>query len=343
MAEHKAPTEVTLIAHEEQSPLAEFVEKHWMKAAVLAVIGTAVILFVQYKRGQEVEKVDQSWNRLVTAVEESGYGVFSGDAKEMEAVVSELSATGAGPWALFLQANILRGDGDYDGAVAALAKIQQDYPQHPLAVERHLFGDSVTPLPMLEHLRKVYKSEQTWRADNPHLYVNPDPPAGATKVRFQTDQGDIVVALYTDLAPKHSENFLKLVGEGFYTGTKFHRGLYDRLIEGGDPNTKDEETDPQSWGQGGADYTQEREDTGLNPFAGYLAALSKGGETETNGSLFCLTAGNVHYLKNTSVVFGKIVEGLDVVQSISQLPPDASQVRPLTPAVIEAVEVVPGA
>lgn len=319
MAKHKAPTQVTLVPVEEKSALAEFVEKYWKLGALLAVIITASILVVQYMNQKERAAVDESWNTLMAAIEETGAG-FTGDPDELARLTAELKDTVAGPWGLFLTAQNLRADGRYEEALSTLSSIRTQYPQHPLVAEKHTYGESVTPLSLVEHLGRMYGAEKSWRDEHPRFFANPDLPAGAPKVRIRTDRGDIVVGLYAESAPLHVENFLKLAGEGFFDGTRFHQVRRGQYIAGGDPATKD--TEPGLWPPGGtgADYDVEAEESGLSCFEGFLASVVKSPKVESNGSLFNLTVADAHQLDTRSTVFGKIIEGLEVAQEISELP-----------------------
>ncbi|MFN3135788.1 MAG: peptidylprolyl isomerase, partial [Candidatus Kryptonium sp.] len=82
-------------------------------------------------------------------------------------------------------------------------------------------------------------------------------PQGKTKekevVVIETKFGNIVIELFDDAAPKHAENFRKLVREGFYNGTTFHRVIPEFVIQGGDPLSKDK--DKNNDGRGGPGYT----------------------------------------------------------------------------------------
>lgn len=339
MAQHKAPTQVTLVPHEEKSALAEFVERHWTKAALLAAVISAAILWNVYSNKKEAAAIDESWDSLMAAVEEDRLGGFVGDVNALGALAVELQDTVAGPWALFLQAQNLRADGNYDESIAVLTELRQKYPEHSLVTRKFVFGDSVTPLSMTEHLSKVYDSEKRWKEEHPLLYANPEPPADAPRVRIKTDKGDIVVALYSDRAPRHVENFLKLAGESFYDGTKFHTVRDGFVIEGGDPASREDKVD--DWGKVGADYTIEKEDTGLSNFEGFIGAGIKMSETESNGSLFYITLTPIHYMNYRNTVFGKVVEGLDVAKEISGATPVQGTARPEEPTVLVSTEVLP--
>jgi cyclophilin family peptidyl-prolyl cis-trans isomerase len=343
MADHKAPTEVTVVPHEEKSAFADFVEKQWPKGAVIAILVTGFILYGQWQKGQEVQSVDQSWNRLMSAVGQDSRGDLIGDPLLIDGLGDQLDGTIAAPWALFMKAQGYRIDGEYERAVQTLLEIKAKFPDHPLVKDTHNYGESVTPLSTVEYLTKVYNGEAEWREIQPRLFSNPEPPAGSPRVSIQTDYGDIVVALYSDLAPLHSENFAKLVNEGFYNGIKFHRTGFGQLLEAGDPTTKEEGSDPLTWGNQGADYTLEVEENDLSNFAGYLAAGSLPEEEGSNGSLFSISARGIHYLDGQNVIFGKVIEGMDVVEEIAILPLDETRQRPLDPVIIQSMTMVPGA
>ncbi|MCB9914495.1 MAG: peptidylprolyl isomerase [Planctomycetes bacterium] len=342
MAKHKAPTEVTLVGPEEKSALAEFVERHWPKAAVLAVLVTAVILFTSYRRQQAQQETDQSWSTLVEALSPSQLtGRLVGDPEELDKLAQQLQGTHAGPWALFLEAESLYEQERAEEAARVIERLVAAYPDHALVKQKFPFEGSVTDLSLPERLRKVYDAEITWRAAHPGLYVNPEPPAGAPRVRIRTDKGDVVVALYTDRAPKTSENFLKLAGEGYYDGTHVHRVAPNLLVEAGDPASR--EGDSETWGEVGADYTLEKEDTGLSNFAGYMGMVTLEGQEGPNGSLFYWTAGPLHMLNRQNVVFAKVLEGQDVVKAISEAATEPPIPVPLEPITILGTDVLPGA
>lgn len=343
MADHKAPTEVTVVAHEEKSAFAEFVEANWMKAAVVAIIATAYILFTQFQTQKAAEAVDNSWNKLMASVEEDQTGRLTGDAAELGALASELEGTQAGPWALYYQARSLSSEHRYDEAIVVLGTIKAKYGDHPLCKDTQTYGESVTPLSRVERLSKVYSSAQKWRSETPALFANPEPAPDCPRARIQTDHGDILIALDIARAPKHVENFTKLAEEGFYDGLKVHRSNYGQLMETGDPSTKDESSDPITWGLTGTDENLEMEESGLSHFAGILSANQVLGSTETSGSLISITALPSHHLDGKNVVFGHVIEGLDVVKEISGLPADSTGQRPEEPATIQSVTIIPGA
>lgn len=101
------------------------------------------------------------------------------------------------------------------------------------------------------------------------------------KIKIETPKGDIIVRLYDD-TPKHRDNMLKLVEEGFYNGTLFHRVIKDFMVQGGDPDSKNAPKGKQL-GAGGPDYTIEAEFTPAHFHKrGALAAARLGDEVNPN-------------------------------------------------------------
>jgi cyclophilin family peptidyl-prolyl cis-trans isomerase len=342
MAEHKAPTDVTVVAYEEKSALVGFVEKHWIKAAVAAALLTAFILWQQYQRGQEAARVDESWNKLMAAVDETPNGGFIGDPAVLQTLSTELEGTIAGPWALFLRAQSLREEGSYDEAVAALLQLKKEYPEHPLVRDIYKYGDAVTPLSAVEHLSKVFEGEKEWRETQPGLFGNPEPPADAARVRIVTEHGDILLALYSDRAPLHSANFLAQVEAGVYDGLLFHRASMGDGLKTGDPATAEPESNRMTWGRGESEGFVEAEDSSLSHFGGFLSATPAAGGEGSSKSLITITANGNHALDTNHVVFGKVIEGIDVVVDIASHPVDQAQ-TPLEPVKITSMAVIPGA
>ena len=117
------------------------------------------------------------------------------------------------------------------------------------------------------------------------------------KIKIETPKGDIIVRLYDD-TPKHRDNMLKLVEEGFYNGTLFHRVIKDFMVQGGDPDSKNAPKGKQL-GAGGPDYTIEAEFTPTHFHKrGALAAARLGDEgnpnKESSGSQFYIVWGDVY-------------------------------------------------
>ena len=124
-----------------------------------------------------------------------------------------------------------------------------------------------------------------------------------------TNKGDIVVALYTQHAPKTVNNFVFLAQEGFYDSVAFHRVISNFVIQGGDPT---------GTGAGGPGYRFEDEvkDNPMKHETGVLSMANAG--PNTNGSQFFITHSPQPHLDGKHTVFGKVVAGMDVVNGIRQ-------------------------
>lgn len=151
-------------------------------------------------------------------------------------------------------------------------------------------------------------------------------------VTIHTNLGDISLILF-DETPKHKENFLKLAKEGFYNGTTFHRVIDNFMIQGGDPNTKDD--DPSNDGAGGPGYTVPAEFVQkLTHVKGAVAAARQGDrvnpERASSGSQFYIVENDegTHFLDTKYTVFGQVIQGLDVVEKIAKVEKDGRD-RPL--------------
>jgi cyclophilin family peptidyl-prolyl cis-trans isomerase len=144
---------------------------------------------------------------------------------------------------------------------------------------------------------------------------------------LHTNHGAIAIELYDQDAPKTVENFTKLAREGFYDGVVFHRVIPDFMIQGGDPT---------GTGSGGPGYTFEDEFNDRKVVRGALAMANAG--PNTNGSqFFIVTTEAASWLDGKHTVFGRVTDGMDVVDTISALETDARD-RPRTDVVIERVE-----
>ena len=125
---------------------------------------------------------------------------------------------------------------------------------------------------------------------------------------FDTSRGPIKIELYPDKAPLTVANFVNLVQRGFYDGLSFHRVIPDFMIQGGCP---------EGSGRGGPGYRFEDEtNNGVKHERGVLSMANAG--PNTNGSQFFITHVPTPWLDGKHTVFGKVTEGLDVVDAVKQ-------------------------
>ena len=144
---------------------------------------------------------------------------------------------------------------------------------------------------------------------------------------LHTSAGPIGVELFDADAPKTVENFRKLAGDGFYDGLIFHRVIPEFMIQGGCP---------EGTGTGGPGYTFEDEINDNKIERGALAMANAG--PNTNGSqFFIVTTEAAPWLDGKHTVFGRVTEGMDVVDAIESTDTDASD-RPVEQQTIERLE-----
>jgi len=156
-------------------------------------------------------------------------------------------------------------------------------------------------------------------------------------VKIRTGFGTMLIWLYEE-TPLHRDNFLALAREGFYNGLIFHRVIRNFVIQGGDP---------LGTGAGGPGYTVCPEFNaalthGFGAVASARLADSANPGKSSSGSQFYIAqnAAGTHDLDMNYTVFGKVIDGLAVINAIAAQPTDAANDRPLTPIAMEKVEVV---
>jgi cyclophilin family peptidyl-prolyl cis-trans isomerase len=162
-------------------------------------------------------------------------------------------------------------------------------------------------------------------------YAAPPPmaidPKKKYKGTFKTEKGDFVIELYADKAPKTVNTFVFLARDGFYDSTTFHRVIKGFMAQGGDPT---------GTGRGGPGYkfADEFNSALKHGGAGILSMANAG--PNTNGSQFFITYGPTPHLDGKHAVFGKVISGMDVVNSIPERDPG----RAITPGVkINTIEI----
>ena len=162
------------------------------------------------------------------------------------------------------------------------------------------------------------------------------------KAIVTTNYGVIEIELYEDLMPITAGNFAKLAEEGFYDGTKFHRVIDGFMIQGGDPNSKTDDT--ATYGTGGPGYAIPDEHIAnelLSNVRGTIA-MANSGPNSGGSQFFINTVDNVNLdfdkqpLTSKHPVFGRVVGGMDVVDAISAVPTGPRDI-PVEPVVVESV------
>ena len=150
---------------------------------------------------------------------------------------------------------------------------------------------------------------------------------------ISTNFGDMVVEFYPDIAPMHVESFMALVNEEYFNGTSFHRVIPGFMIQGGDPNSRNEnrathgtggragkffglgnEEDPSTWL-----IPQEFSNT---PHVKGILSMARTNDPNSASSHFFVCHDNANFLDNNYTVFGKVIDGLDIIDQIANVAKD---------------------
>ncbi len=145
------------------------------------------------------------------------------------------------------------------------------------------------------------------------------PSATDVEAVVSTDLGTFRFEFAPDKAPKHVENFLKLAREGYYDGSAFHRVYPDAMIQGGDPLLKNPKTPKNLWGTGALNLLKS-EITDLKHEQGAVSTVRIPNKADSDGNQFFVCVGPQPSLDGQYSVFGRVTEGLDIVQKISLTP-----------------------
>jgi peptidyl-prolyl cis-trans isomerase B (cyclophilin B) len=138
------------------------------------------------------------------------------------------------------------------------------------------------------------------------------------KAIISTNKGDMQVQLFAADAPNTVANFVKLAKDGYYNGLKWHRVIPDFVIQGGCPNTREGANGIP--GTGGPGYQIDCETSGENQFhdRGVLSMAHAGRNTGGSQFFVCHSRNNTAHLDRQHTVFGKVYEGLEVLDAIRQ-------------------------
>ncbi len=151
---------------------------------------------------------------------------------------------------------------------------------------------------------------------------------------FHTNKGDITIEFFGDKTPTTVNNFVELAKTGFYDGVKFHRVIKDFMIQGGDPLSKDD-AQAARWGTGGPGYSFKDEIRPDNRNSVGTISMANAGPN-TNGSQFFINLKDNNFLDQKHTVFGRVTQGMNVVESIEQTPVNSAD-RPLEPIIIKSI------
>ena len=154
---------------------------------------------------------------------------------------------------------------------------------------------------------------------------------------FETSMGNFKAELFDDKAPITAGNFVQLAQQGFYDGTKFHRVIDGFMVQSGDPLTKDDSKQDR-WGTGDPGYKIPDEfGEGLKHNSVGMLSMANSGPN-TGGSQFFITVAPTPWLDGKHAIFGRVVQGYDVVEKISKAKVDEND-RPLKPIAVKKITI----
>lgn len=182
----------------------------------------------------------------------------------------------------------------------------------------------------------IKKTENTSNTNQEGKVVNNElsvPPDSILVAVIKTNMGTIQLQLFPDKAPKTVENFVGLAKKGYYNGVIFHRVIENFMIQGGDPT---------GTGRGGESIWGGKFNDEINPSLtfdkpGVLAMANAG--PNTNGSQFFITVAPTTWLDGHYSIFGKVLNGMDVVLAISKVKTTKPGDRPVNKVVMESVTI----
>jgi len=156
---------------------------------------------------------------------------------------------------------------------------------------------------------------------------------------IKTEMGVIRFEFYSAKAPKHVQQFIKLARQGFYDGSAFHRVMPQAIIQGGDPLLKNDATPRERWGTGGLSQVPD-EPNDLKHSRGTVSTVAIPGKPDSGGAQFFICVSDQPQLDGQFSAFGRVTEGIEVVDKISQAPTDDQQVT-LKPVRILSIRIEP--
>lgn len=159
------------------------------------------------------------------------------------------------------------------------------------------------------------------------------PPTREEVAVIRTSHGEIVWRFFPDEAPGHVAYVKELIRRGFYDGTSFHRVIPHFVIQGGDPNSKNDDRSDDGWGE--ADRRLEAEFSPRLHYRPGTVGMARDADPDSGSCQFFIALESIPRLSGNYTIFGEVVEGLEVARKIASLPRDLND-NPLMPVVISA-------
>jgi cyclophilin family peptidyl-prolyl cis-trans isomerase len=336
MADHKAPTQVTISTGEGNTELHDLVRRYWKPVAGVAAVIVGIVVWRVAVTEQKAKSDTKAWNRVRKDVQME-FSIQPPPLAVLGGLEEELAGSTVAPWVKAIGVGSQLEAGKTSEAVAAAKSIVASWPDNLLvATPIYAAQSEGSRMTLPAWIETSSAALSSFESERPDLKGNPPPAGSAPRVRIKTSKGDIVVALYDSIAPKHAENFLKLCDGGFYDGTKVSRLVAGQLVEAGDPNTRGE--DSSEWGKGGPGYTLAHEGYGVWNYKYSMTSIPMDDNFTSNGSMFRLLLSDAHSFDGAASVFGVVVEGMEVLDALGVV--EVQDDRPKEAITILATEVL---
>lgn len=202
-------------------------------------------------------------------------------------------------------------------------------------VADNIVHEGTTYVP-LRAIGELLGKEIRWEGESKTAYINDDPIKKEYPVATITmESGDqIQIELYPETAPITVENFISLINQGFYNGLNFHRVIPGFMIQGGDPNGD---------GTGGAENNIKGEflkngvKNDILHTRGTLS-MARANHPDSASSQFFIVVEDTHYLNGEYAAFGKVIQGMDIVDQIVNVQTDEVD-KPVVAQIIKSIKV----
>ncbi len=326
-----------------ESPMTRFLQNSWwLPAAVLAVLCGAFVLVRQAMSLGALDELSSDWSRFAEQTEyDPNTGLLRGEPAALSSLASDFKDQPMGAWVRLTEATNRLEQDDLEGASEALQALRSEHPDHMLTTEPMSVDAEGPARSLVDSLAAKIEARREWDAANPEVYALPDPDPRAPRVRVKTTKGDFVIALYRDRAPLTTAKFLESVSEEFFDGQAIHAIRKDQAIQLGDPHSAAENY--ETWGTGGQNRGVAGETNRLKHFRGAVATAPLVGTGEESSSRFQVVTADSHHLEGQGVVFGIVVEGMDVVEAMDDLETAPGSLRPAERVGVESIRVeLPG-
>jgi peptidyl-prolyl cis-trans isomerase B (cyclophilin B) len=252
-----------------------------------------------------------------------------------EQVMVRSGQTPVEPFSMYYLANFLFESGRLDEALALFETIRSQFPAHPLVMMQVAKDQK----PLVSQAIEDCAAEISWRTRHPRPPIPApvlDPKVTAT---LHLTNGDVKIRFYGNVAPHHVENFLKHAAAGDYDGTKVSQIIQESVVNLGDPQTKGPPTAPnQPAPRAEAGPSQPHEFANLSHVRGAIAMNRHLMGSESSTMPFQVILKDQPYFDFTQTIFGKVVEGLEIVDAVSRMPRDQFQ-KPATDVVLKNITI----